>query len=40
MWHFCSAKSTNKIEKIEERALRFLYNDHVSSYNDLLLKLQ
>ena len=40
MWHFCSAKSTNKIEKIRERALRFIRNDHVSSYNDLLLKSQ
>ena len=40
VWHFCSAKSTNKIEKRQERALRFLYNDHVSSYNDLLLKSQ
>ena len=28
----------HKIEKIQERALRFLYSDHVSSYNDLLLK--
>ena len=40
VWHFCSAKSTNKIKKIQERALRFLHNDHVSSYNDLLLKSQ
>ena len=40
VWHFCSAKSTNKIEKIQERALRFLHNDHVSSHNDLLLKSQ
>ena len=42
VWHFCSAKSMHKIEKIQERALRFLYSDHVSSYdlllNDLLLK--
>ena len=43
VWHFCSAESMNKIEKIQEaqeRALRLLYNDHVSSYNDLLLKSQ
>ena len=40
MWHFCSSKSTHKIEKIQERPLRFLYNDHGSSYNDLLLKSQ
>ena len=31
-------KSLQKIEKLQERALRFLYNDHKSSYNDLLLK--
>ena len=40
VWHFCSAKSTNKIEKIQERALRFLHNGHVSAYNYLLLKSQ
>ena len=27
-----------KIEKIQERALRFIHNDHFSSYNDLRLK--
>ena len=31
-------KSLQKIEKLQERTLRFLYNDHKSSYNDLLLK--
>ena len=35
---FSSAKSLQKIEQLQERALRFLYNDHTSSYNDLLLK--
>ena len=40
VWHFCSAKSMHKIEKVQERALRFLHNDHASSYNDLLLKSQ
>ena len=38
--HFCPAKSTDQIEKIQERALRFLHNDHVSSYHDVLLKSQ
>ena len=38
VWHFCSSKSTHKIEKIQERALRFLGNDHVGPYNDPLLK--
>jgi hypothetical protein len=27
-WHFCSEKNTNKIEKIQERALRFIYEDN------------
>ena len=35
-WHFCSASSTNKLEKVQERALRFINNDHTSSLNDLL----
>ena len=35
---FCSSKSFKKIEKIEERALRILYNDSTSDYNQLLNK--
>ena len=35
---FSSEKSMKKIEKIHERALRFLYNDSNSSYDDLLAK--
>jgi hypothetical protein len=35
-WHFCSEQNTRKIEKIQERALRFVYNDSVSPYDDLL----
>ena len=38
MWYFSSAKSLQKIEQLQERALRFLHNDHISSYNDLLLQ--
>ena len=38
VWHFSSEKSVKKIEKIHERALRFLYNDSTSSYEDLLSK--
>ncbi len=38
VWHFCSKSSTRKIEKIQERALRFLFNDKVSSYECLLEK--
>ena len=38
MWHFSSAKALQKIEKIQERALRFLYDDHRASYSELLSK--
>ena len=38
VWHFSFEKSMKKIEKIHERALRFLYNDSNSSYEDLLSK--
>ena len=38
VWHFSSAKSAQKIKEIQERALRFLYNDNNSSYEDLLRK--
>ena len=39
-WHFCGEKNTKKIEKIQERALRFIYRDYDSSYESLLLKSQ
>ena len=35
-WHFCSVSSTNKLEKVQERALRFVNNDYSSSIGDLL----
>ena len=35
-WHFCSKTNTKKLEKIQERALRFIYNDYDSSYEQLL----
>ena len=38
VWYFSSSKSLQKIEKLQERALRLLHNDHTSSYNDLLSK--
>ena len=38
VWHFCSDTNTAKIEKLQERALRFIYNDKVSSYEKLLEK--
>ena len=39
-WHFCGEKNTKKIEKIQERALRFIYGVYDSSYESLLLKSQ
>ena len=36
--HFCSAKSVKKIEKIQERGLRILYNDFSSDYESTLNK--
>lgn len=38
VWHFCGEVNTKKIEKIQERALRFIYEDHSASYEDLLCK--
>ena len=36
--HFCFAASNSKIESIQKRALRFLYNDNTSDYAVLLQK--
>jgi hypothetical protein len=38
VWHFCGKVSTKKIEKIQERALRFMLNDKDSPYSSLLDK--
>jgi hypothetical protein len=40
VWHFCGESNTKKLEKIQERALRFIYNDSESSYENLLEKSQ
>ena len=37
-WHFCSKANTHKMEKVQERALRFIYEDYDSTYDQLLLK--
>ena len=36
IWHFCGAKNTQLIEKINERGLRFVRNDFTTEYHDLL----
>jgi hypothetical protein len=38
VWHFCGETNTRKIEKIQERALRLIYEDNSSSYENLLNK--
>ena len=35
-WIFCCKKNSIKLEKLQERALRFVYRDHKSLYTDLL----
>jgi len=37
-WHFCSEKNTKENEKIQERALRFIYEDYENTYENLLKK--
>ena len=36
VWHFCSKENTQKLEKVNYRALRFVYRDFDTSYEDLL----
>ena len=38
VWHFCGEVNTQKIEKIQERTLRFIYQHYNSSYDTLLGK--
>ena len=38
IWHFCGKVYSKKIEHIQERALRFMFNDKTSSYVSLLEK--
>ena len=36
VWHFCGATLTQKLEKLQERGLRFVFSDHTSDYCTLL----
>ena len=38
IWMFCSCKMNNKINHIHERALRLVYQDYTTPFNDLLKK--
>ena len=37
-WHFCGEQNTKMIEKIQEHALRFIYDDFQNSYEFMLEK--
>lgn len=37
LWMFCSRKMNNRINHIHERALRLVYEDYTSSFDELLL---
>ena len=36
IWHFCKASDTRKVERIQERELRIVYNSHSETYMNLL----
>ena len=38
IWMFCSIRMNNKINYIHERALRLVYNDYTSTFQELLGK--
>ena len=38
VWHFCGSTNTLKLEKIQERGLRFVYQDYESEYEILCTK--
>ena len=38
VWLFCSAESVRKQEKVQERALRFLFDNYESDYEHLLVR--
>ena len=38
IWHSCSVSSAERLERLQCRALRFVYHDYSSSYEELLRK--
>ena len=38
VWFFCSRKINNRMNRIQERALRIVYKDYVSTFAQLLEK--
>ena len=39
VWHHCGSRNTKKIEKVNERALRYVYKDKSSAYHELLQRI-
>jgi len=39
IWHHCGSRNTKKIEKVNERALRYVYNVKTSTYYELLQRI-
>ncbi|CAH3127709.1 unnamed protein product, partial [Porites lobata] len=39
VWHHCGSRNTKKIEKVNERALRYVYKDKTSAYYELLQRI-
>ena len=39
MGHHCGSRNTKKIEKVNERALRYVYKDKKSAYYELLQRI-
>ena len=40
IWHQCRKTNTAKIEKVNERALRYIFNDKRASYQDLFERIR
>ena len=38
VWHNCRSSDSRKIERIQERALRAVFNSHSESYENLLVR--
>ena len=38
IWIFCGKSNSDKMERLQERALRFVYSDYITSYPNLFLK--
>ena len=38
IWHFCKARKSLKLERIQERGLRAVFCDKSSSYDQLLIQ--